>query len=116
MASQVISGRVRHFAPVSAFSESIRFPQSFVTPSASALFAGLSQPELSQIVSCARVRTFACDELLYSQGQIARSLVVLQSGSVKHTQLSANGDEVLLRMSGAGEAVNLQTPPNTSAH
>jgi CRP-like cAMP-binding protein len=116
MASQVISGRARDFVPGSAFSETIRFPQNFVTPSASALFAGLSQHELSQILSCARVRSFACDELLYSQGETARSLLVLQSGSVKHTQLSPNGDEVLLRMSGPGEAVNLQTPPNSSTH
>jgi CRP-like cAMP-binding protein len=65
-----------------------------------------------EILACARMRTFARDELLYSQGQTVRNLIVLQSGSVKHTQLSSNGDEVLLRMTGTGEAVNLQADSN----
>jgi CRP-like cAMP-binding protein len=30
--------------------------------------------------------------------------------------LSSNGDEVLLRMSGTGEAINLQSGPNASTH
>ena len=35
------------------------------------------------------------------------SLILLESGSVKLTQLSPSGDEVLLRMSGTGELINL---------
>ena len=69
-----------------------------------------------EIVSCARMRVFARDELVYIQGQAVRNLIVLQSGSVKHTQLSPNGDEVLLRMSGTGEALNPQADPNTCNH
>jgi CRP-like cAMP-binding protein len=75
---------------------------------ASALFNGLSQPECSEIFSFARTRTFAPNEILFSQGQPVRNLIFLQSGSVKHTQVSENGSEVLLRMSGTGEAVNVQ--------
>jgi len=86
------------------------------TLSASAIFAGLSQRELTEILSYAHRRTFACDQLLYSQGQTSRSLIVLQSGSVKHTQRSSNGDEVLLRMSGTGEAVTLPSGPNACNH
>ncbi len=81
-----------------------------------AIFAELSKDELTNILSCARMRTFGRDELLFSQGQTARNLIVLQSGSVKHTQLSSNGDEVLLRVSGPGDPVNLQMDLNTCNH
>src|ERR1039458_8367790 len=69
---------------------------------ASALFAGLTHHEILEIASCARARSFARDELLFMQGQSARHLVILQSGSVKLTQLSSNGSEVILRMTGSG--------------
>jgi CRP-like cAMP-binding protein len=82
---------------------------------ASALFTGLQEKECREIVSCARARTFARDELLFAQGQPVRSLILLQSGSVKHTQLSSTGNEVLLWMSGTGDAVNLE-PESACGH
>jgi CRP-like cAMP-binding protein len=78
---------------------------------ASALFAGLSQSECIEVASCAEARSFARNELLFMQGQSSRNLVMIQSGSVKLTQLSPNGNEVLLWMSGTGETVNL--PPDS---
>jgi CRP-like cAMP-binding protein len=116
MATQVILGREPAFVPGSVASANTRFSQNFLTPCASAMFAGLSQRELSDMLSSARVRTFVTDEVLFCEGQTVRSLIVLQSGSVKHTQLSSNGDEVLLRMSGPGDAVNLQSGPDTCSH
>jgi CRP-like cAMP-binding protein len=80
---------------------------------ASALFTGLSPHECKEIASCARVRTFARDELLFVQGQPVRNLVLIQTGSVKLTQLSANGDEVILWMNGSGETVSV--PPESIA-
>jgi len=80
---------------------------------ASALFTGLSEHECREIASCARARTFARDELLFIQGQPVRNLVLLQSGSVKSTQLSPNGNEVILWMSGSGEPVGV--PANSPA-
>ena len=82
---------------------------------ASALFSGLPERECKEIVSCARARMFARDELLFAQGQPVRSLILLQSGSVKHTQLSSGGSEVLLWMSGTGDAVNLE-PESACGH
>jgi CRP/FNR family transcriptional regulator, nitrogen oxide reductase regulator len=35
---------------------------------------------------------------------------------VKHTQLSSSGEEVLLWMSGSGDAVNVQTEPSSCGH
>jgi CRP-like cAMP-binding protein len=74
---------------------------------ASALFTGLTPKECKEIASCARARTFARDELLFVQGQPVRNLVLIQTGSVKLSQLSPNGDEVILWMNGSGDTVCL---------
>src|SRR5580704_7287313 len=66
---------------------------------ASALFTGLEERECREIASCARARTFARDEILFTQGQPVRSLILLETGSVKLTQLSPAGSEVLMWMS-----------------
>jgi len=80
---------------------------------ASALFTGLTQRECMEIASCAKARIFARDELLFMQGQPARNLVLIQSGSVKSTQLSCDGNEVILWMNGSGDAVGI--PGDTAA-
>ena len=116
MATQVMYGRERPFVPGSTSARKMAFPDNQVTTRESAIFLGLAQHELTAILSSARRRTFDCDEVLYSEGQTSRSLIVLQSGSVKHTQLSSNGDEVLFRMSGTGEAVNLPLGPSACNH
>jgi CRP-like cAMP-binding protein len=76
---------------------------------ASALFADLSHEECLEIASCASVRTFARDELLFMQGQAARHMVMIETGSVKLSQLSSSGSEVILRLSGTGEAVSMHS-------
>jgi len=83
---------------------------------ASALFTGLSEHECLEIASCARARTFARDELLFIQGQPVRNLVLIQSGSVKSTQLSPNGNEVILWMSGTGEPVGVPAESPACSH
>src|SRR5205814_7746761 len=65
---------------------------------------------------CARARTFARDEILFSQGQLVRNVILLESGSVKLTQLSAAGSEVLMWMSGSGEPVNVNAEPISCNH
>ena len=62
------------------------------------------------------MRTFARDELLFSQGQPVRNLILLESGSVKLTQLSAGGNEVLMWMSGSGDALNVHADTNSCSH
>jgi CRP-like cAMP-binding protein len=83
---------------------------------ASALFTGLSQRECTEIASCARARTFARNELLFRQGQPVSNLILLESGSVKLTQLSPGGDEVLLWMTGSGEPVNVNADAPSCSH
>jgi CRP-like cAMP-binding protein len=69
-----------------------------------------------EIASCGHARSFARDEILFAQGQPNRSMIMLQSGTVKLTQLSANGNEVLLRMSGTGDAVDVPTDGPACSH
>jgi CRP-like cAMP-binding protein len=83
---------------------------------ASALFSGLTWNECAEIASCARARTFARDELLFAQGQSARNLVMIQTGSVKLSQLSPNGNEVILRMSGSGDPVGMPADSASCSH
>jgi CRP-like cAMP-binding protein len=84
--------------------------------SSSALFIGLTERECDEIIACGRVLTYARNELLYAQGHPMHSLIFLQAGCVKHTQLSESGEEVLLWMSGSGEALNVRPPDNTFRH
>jgi len=74
---------------------------------ASALFTGLSEKECMEIASCARARTFARDEILFTEGQ---------TGSVKLSQLSPSGNEVILWMTGSGEPVGVPADSTSCNH
>ena len=103
-------------APGGAGLRDFNFAERIVMMCGSAIFAGLSEHECQEIAACARARTFACDELLFMEGQPSGSLVMLHAGSVKHTQLSSNGDEVILRMSGKGDPVGIPSDLLSCGH
>ena len=73
----------------------------------SPLFEGLSEKECEKIASYARARTFARDEMIFMQGQPLRNLALIRTGSVKITQLSSKGSEVILWMHGCGSVVGM---------
>ncbi len=50
------------------------------------------------------------------QGQPVRNMVLIQSGSVKLTQLSANGNEVILWMNGTGDAMGVHADSTSCNH
>lgn len=83
---------------------------------ASALFSGLTPSECREIASCANAKIFSRNEILFMQGQPVRNLVLLQSGSVKLTQLSSSGNEVILWMNGSGDAMGVQIDSKSSNH
>jgi len=83
---------------------------------ASALFTGLSEEQCWEIASWARTRNFARDELLFMQGQPVHSLMLIQAGSVKLTQLGSNGNEVILWMNGEGDAVDERADGTPHTH
>jgi len=84
--------------------------------SASPLCSGLSRDEVLKIASCARPRAFARDESLFLQGQPARCLVLIRTGSVKITQISSNGNEVILWMYGRGNVLGVLSDPTGDYH
>jgi CRP-like cAMP-binding protein len=71
------------------------------------LFRNMPKSDHEAIASCAVGVVYAQDERLYVQGQNFRSLILLRSGSVKITQLSSQGSEVILRMHGTGNALGM---------
>ena len=83
---------------------------------ASSLFAGLSELECTEVAACALVRSFVRDESLFTQGQPVTSLILLQSGSVKHTQVSPGGNEALLRISSPGDVVSIRGESGSFCH
>ena len=75
----------------------------------SSLFQGLTDLERQQLAYFAGKRNFARNQVLFVQGEPIRELVLLKSGIVKHTQVSSNGSEVLLRFCTAGDFANVFT-------
>ena len=82
----------------------------------SALFTGLTEHECVEIASCAKLRTFARNELLFMEGEPARNLLQIQTGSVKISRLGPNGNEVLLWMAGSGVPVGALTDSLTNSY
>lgn len=80
------------------------------------LFAGLPDLVIAEFASCARRRTFLRNELVFLQGQPFQTLVLLQSGCAKHTQVGPNGTEALLRFSGKGDIVDIQVQAQCCNH
>jgi len=69
------------------------------------LFSGNSLTACEEIVSAARERTFSRRQTIFLQGDPIEKVILLTSGSVKTTQLSQNGGEVILRLCGAGDLI-----------
>ena len=82
----------------------------------SALLAGLSPQQRSEILACARITNFARNETLFSQDQMIHKLIMIRTGSVKLTQLSPDGKEVILWLNGPGDAVGMHADADGSNH
>jgi len=83
---------------------------------ASPLCNGLTPDEVMKIASCARPKSFARDETLFIQGEPARCLLLIRTGSVKITQISSSGNEVILWMYGRGNVLGVLSDPNGDIH
>lgn len=82
----------------------------------STLFAGMSAMEHNLLAQAARIRTFSRHECLFEQDAPVRSVYLLESGSVKLTQLNHNGSEVILWLLGPGRAVGVFGMPSHALH
>ncbi len=68
-----------------------------------ALFAGLDVSVLLSVSEAARLREAKAGASFFREGDPAESFFVVQSGSVKLTQLTPEGHQVVLRLIGAGD-------------
>src|SRR5438270_6484509 len=82
----------------------------------SALFAGLSRAESLQIVGSARTKLFSRKQVIFSEGEAIREVLVIEQGCMKLTQLSRDGSEVILRLSGRGDLVGVLGLSASSLH
>src|SRR5215467_3199030 len=78
-------------------SEKIKLARQF------ALFAELTPAEFELIIAAAREKRFDRRETIFTEGDPVRQVTMVLSGFVKVTQMGLNGNEVILRLSGAGE-------------
>lgn len=67
------------------------------------LFRGASEAEKSQLATRARERRSARKDFFFQEGQPAAEALLLCSGRVKLTQLTADGQEFISRLAGPGE-------------
>ncbi len=104
------------FVPMGGTKTDYNIAERVVMMCASALFAGLSESECLEIATCAHAKTYARDELLFMQGQPVRSLMLIQSGSVKLTQISSSGNEAILWMNGSGDPVGFHADAMGCSH
>jgi CRP-like cAMP-binding protein len=68
------------------------------------LFEGLSMDTLAQIVSLSYPKEAGAGEFFFNEGDQAEEFLVLTTGRVKLTQLTPDGQQVVLRMVGPGDA------------
>lgn len=113
--SSTLVAEGRSFRQINSVTK-LNVAQRVVLMCASAFFTDLSESACEAIVSCATAREFARDEVLFMEGQAARHLVLLQSGSAKVTQTSSGGSEVILRVAGKGDLVTMPQSAATQCH
>ena len=94
----------------------LNLSERFKLMTASQLFAGVSTGACMQMAERARARVFARNELLFMQGELFRTVILIGSGCIKLTQLSANGNEVILAMRGACDTIDLSAGPTFRRH
>ena len=69
-----------------------------------ALFSALDPAALSEVRSAARMRHVPAGSVFFREGDSADAFFVLESGSVKMSQLTPEGHQVVLRLLGPGDA------------
>lgn len=72
--------------------------------------------ETIELAALARTKCFDRRDTIFEQGQPVRQIILIESGSVKLTQLSHGGSEVILWLHGVGEAVGLAGSVANSLH
>ena len=80
-------------------------PESTRPITDSPLFRGLPPEAVREVLRAAASRPLDAGECLFLQGDAVESLFVVESGLLRLTQHTADGEEVIVRTLGAGEIV-----------
>jgi CRP-like cAMP-binding protein len=70
--------------------------------STSPLFRGMAADAIGEVLAAASVRTLAVGESLFLQGDPVEALYVVESGKLKLSQVTPEGEEVVVRTAGEG--------------
>ena len=82
----------------------------------SPLFANISPADCREIVSAARESEFLRRVAIFLEGDPIRHIILLTSGSAKVIQLGQNGTEVILRLAGPGDVLEMTGRPAQCRH
>ena len=77
-------------------------PESNRPISESPLFRGLPADAVKEVLRAAASRPLDAGECLFLQGDAVESLFVVETGLLRLTQHTADGEEVIVRTLGAG--------------
>src|SRR5664279_2087716 len=80
------------------------------------LFSEISQEDCARIVAPAQERNLQRGKAIFFQGDTVQQVLLLTSGSVKLSQFSPDGQEVILRLIGAGESISAESCTKCTAH
>ncbi|MGC5584725.1 Crp/Fnr family transcriptional regulator [Ornithinimicrobium sp. W1665] len=69
------------------------------------LFSGLTRAEQEQVATVARPTRLGTDEVVYTAGQDVSQLLVVHTGRVKISRVTADGHEQIVRVLGPGDFV-----------
>ena len=82
----------------------------------SPLFANIPPADCREIVSAARESKFSRRATIFLEGDPIRDVILLTSGSAKVIRNGENGTEVILRLAGPGDVVELTVLPDQCRH
>ena len=82
----------------------------------SPLFANVSPADCREIVAVARESEFSRRDTIFLEGDPIRHVTLLTSGSAKVIKLGQNGTEVILRLAGPGDVVEVTGLPGQCRH
>lgn len=80
------------------------------------LFANIRPADCQEIVSAASESEFSRRDIIFLEGDPVRHVTLLTSGSAKVIKLGQNGMEVILRLAGSGDVVEVTGLPAEGRH
>ncbi|HEX8879745.1 MAG TPA: Crp/Fnr family transcriptional regulator [Candidatus Acidoferrum sp.] len=110
------AGSYARVAPIAASARDCNTLRKVRLVQHSPLFANIPPADCREIVSAARESKFSRRDTIFLEGDLVRHVTLLTSGHAKVTKLGQNGTEVILRLAGPGEIVEMTGLPDPRRH